>query len=80
MVAIAILLGFTMLGFAIVGATIGALMVRRRIKPPVGTLRIDTSDPDGPFMFLELAVDPSFVMKEEYVNLKVDVRNYISQK
>lgn len=40
-VVIGILIGF-----------IGASVIRR--KHPVGFLRIDKSDPDGPYLFLEL--------------------------
>lgn len=47
---------------------------------PIGTLRVDSSDPDGPYMFLELETDPSVIKKEKYVLLKVDTRSYISQK
>jgi hypothetical protein len=48
---------------------------------PVGSLRIDTSDPDeGPYLFLELKNDPEEVMNKKYITLKVDIKNYISQK
>lgn len=46
----------------------------------IGTLRIDTSDPDGPFMFLELSKDVNAVASKKYVVLKVNLKNYISQK
>ena len=46
----------------------------------VGNLRIDRSDPDGPFMFLELKEPPRVVEAQEYVTLKVIAENYISQK
>ena len=48
---------------------------------PVGTLRIDTSDPeDGPYLFLELSVDPKILMTEKEVLLQVNSESYISQK
>lgn len=45
---------------------------------PVGTLRIDTSDPDGPYIFLELKTDPNIIMNHKQVLLNVNVKNYIS--
>jgi hypothetical protein len=50
-------------------------------KKYVGTLRIDQSDPDdSPYLFLEMSEDPRQLLSKKRVNLKVDVRNYISQK
>ena len=50
-------------------------------KNPVGTLRIDNSDPDdGPYLFLELEADPSILNHNDYIMLKVDRTNYISQQ
>ena len=46
----------------------------------VGNLRIDTSDPDGPYMFLELTKGVDYVYREKYITLKVDTHNYISQE
>lgn len=56
------------------------LAMKKYSKKPIGTLRIDSSDPDGPYLFLELATDPNIIKKEKYVLLKVDTRSYISQK
>lgn len=50
-------------------------------KKPVGTLRIDQSDPDeAPYLFLELGEDPRILMQKEYVMLKVNPKSYISHK
>lgn len=47
----------------------------------MGTLRIDTSDEDGPFLFLEVDKDKAGALsRSEYVILRVDRSNYISQK
>ena len=35
-------------------------------RKPIGTLRVDSSDPDGPYLFLELETDPDF--KYNYLN------------
>lgn len=37
----------------------------------VGTLRIEASDPDGPYMFLELSKDAGNIMSQKHVMLKV---------
>lgn len=64
----------------IIAAVIVGLVKAIRRRKPVGVLRIDASDPDGPYMFLELSEDISAVMDAEQVTLKVDTRGYISQK
>ena len=61
-----------LLGFGIV-----YLMSRDK---PIGTLRIDSSDPDGPYMFLELESGVGDICARKYVLLKVDTKSYISQK
>lgn len=50
-----------------------------RHKKAVGTLRIDKSDPDGPYLFLELKCDPLVIEKLSSVTLDVSVSNYISR-
>lgn len=45
----------------------------------VGTLRIDTSDPDGPYLFLELHIPVNEVVKQKQVTLDVNTQSYISQ-
>lgn len=64
-----------------IGIAVGSIITRIIIRPlDIGTLRIDTSDPDGPFMFLELSKDVDIVASKKYVILKVNLKNYISQK
>ena len=64
-----------------IGIVVGSIITRIIIRPlDIGTLRIDTSDPDGPFMFLELPKDVDTVASKKYVILKVNLKNYISQK
>lgn len=64
-----------------IGVVIGSIITRIINRPlDIGTLRIDTSDPDGPFMFLELAKDVDSVTSKKYVILKVNLKSYISQK
>ena len=46
---------------------------------PVGTLRIENSDPsDGPYLFLELATDPREIMEKKSVILDVNTKSYLS--
>lgn len=46
----------------------------------VGTLRVDHSDPDGPFLFLELSKRVETVISKKYVVLKVKVKDFIPHK
>ena len=48
----------------------------------IGDLRIDRSDPDGPFLFLELNANQSVerLTHKTFVMLKVNARDYISQE
>ena len=54
--------------------------MKKYSKKPIGTLRIDSSDPDGPYLFLELETDPSVIKKEKHILLKVDTKSYISHE
>lgn len=50
-------------------------------KTPVsGTLRVDSSDPDGPYLFLELEENIDIVKRKDCITLKVDNSGYLSQK
>ena len=46
----------------------------------VGTLRVDCSDEDGPYMFLELGVPIEEIVNKERVMLIVNTKSYISRK
>ena len=61
-----------------IGVVIGCVLssIIRRAKS-VGKLRIDTSDPDGPFMFLELSKGVGDISAKKQVLLQVDLKNYI---
>ena len=54
---------------------------KRKHDDVLGTLRIDKSDPDdGPFMFLELDVDPRIIERQKYITLRVSTESYLAQK
>ena len=48
----------------------------------VGDLRLDTSDPDSPFLFLELKKPGTIehLRDEQFVTLRVNLKNYIPRK
>lgn len=64
-----------------IGVIVGCVLMSfiRRVKS-VGKLRIDTSDPDGPFMFLELSKGVGDISARKQVLLEVDLKNYISHE
>ncbi len=64
-----------------IGVVIGCIFssIVRRSKS-VGKLRIDTSDPDGPFMFLELSKGVGDISTKKQVLLQVDLKSYISHE
>lgn len=43
----------------------------------VGTLRVDRSDPDGPFLFLELSKRVESVTSKKYVVMRVKSKDFI---
>ena len=59
----------------LVGCVVTLSIFRMR---SVGSLRIDTSDPDdGPYLFLELSKDVSVVYQKRYVTFKVNTKSFI---
>ena len=59
----------------LVGCVVTLFIFRMR---SVGSLRIDTSDPDdGPYLFLELLKDVGVVCQRKYITLKVNTKNFI---
>ena len=60
-----------------IGFTVSIIYHKKKVK---GVLRIDKSDPDGPYLFLELESDPAILEKQKYVTLEVNTKSYISHK
>lgn len=71
------------LGLALMGVVILANLKRLvdRYVKPVGTLRIDRSDPDGPYMFLEIDSGKSHLIDtNEFVTMHVEHESYIPRE
>lgn len=66
-VVVGILIGF-----------IGASIIRR--KRPVGFLRIDKSDSDGPYLFLELKKSINEIATQKIILLEVKREDFIPHK
>lgn len=71
-----------LVGICLLGIVAGHLLALiRLVNSPVGTLRIDQSDPDdSPYFFLELD-DPiavNKIAKSDKVSFRVRAENYIS--
>lgn len=64
----------------LLGICLGYFIRSKKREDSCGTLRIDTSDPDGPYMFLELHTSVEDVMSKKCVAFDVNTENYISQK
>lgn len=60
----------------IFGSVFAVIFIRLR---SMGCLRIDTSDPDGPYLFLELSVEPTEILKKNHVSLDVKLNNHNSR-
>ena len=65
---------FALLVGAILGCVSAIIFLRREY---VGDLRVDNSDPDGTYLFLELSRPVDFVSRKKYVLLKVNPKSYI---
>lgn len=65
------------IGGVIVGSVITWIIFRPKT---VGALRVDRSDPDGPYLFLELSKGISEIASKSYVTLQVKIKDYISRK
>lgn len=65
-----------LIGF-VVGVVIGFIFARART---IGTLRIDNSDGDGPYLFVELNKSISDISTAKTVKLAVRVEDFIPQK
>lgn len=72
LIALALIVSF------IIGYVTGFILRTRKPAETFGDLRVDRSDPDGPYLFLELDKDPSAFLDRETVTFKVVAKDYIS--
>lgn len=61
----------------LIGLGIGALIVWLFTPRSVGALRVDNSDPDGPYLFLELKRSVHYVATMKTVKLNVKCEDFI---
>lgn len=62
-----------------IGVLIGCILTMIIFQTrSVGSLRVDTSDPDdSPYLFLELSKDIGEIYKKKYVMMKVNLKSFI---
>lgn len=63
---------------AVVCLILGALIYRfveRNSMTNIGTIRVETSDPDGPYMFLELETSVETIEKLDKAKVNIRVTN-----
>ena len=70
-IAVALVMGF------VLGIIVSPKMLEQ--SKPIGTLRIDYSDSDGPYIFLEAKCSVEEIAKRKHVTLDVKQENFISQ-
>lgn len=67
--------------FGLIGFILGLFfMAYGTVAKTVGTIRVDSSNEDGPYLFLELDKPLSYVLTQKYVVVNVDTSSYIPQK
>jgi hypothetical protein len=75
---------YTVISYAviwIIAFTVGVVLGKSYKKKTIGTLRIDSSEPnEAPLLFLELSTDPRNIMHEKQVLVDVSTESYLSQK
>lgn len=60
-----------LIGMALGGAIVTVITHRK----PSGTLKVNNSDPDGPYLFVELYCDPNSLLDKSNVTFTVDSHN-----
>lgn len=66
----------------VMGVAIGCAFILFifKSKPVDGVLRIDNSDSDGPYLFLELSRDVGDITEKKHVNLDVKLENLVTRE
>lgn len=55
-------------------------MIGKRHERPCGCLRVDHSDPDGPYIFLELYESVERLSERKEALVEVKIQDYVSHK
>lgn len=55
-------------------------MIGKRQEKPCGCLRVDHSDPDGPYIFLELYESVERLSERKEALVEVKIQDYVSHK
>lgn len=66
--------------FFLLGIIAGSIIVKILEPRNIGTLRVDHSDPDSPYVFLEAAVSMEELQKHKRVILDVKIQDYLPRK
>ena len=75
-----IALAFVAIFLALVAFIILIVTEIRSNKEVEGKIRVETSDPDGPYLFLELYTPVSHILSKKTVLLEIDAESIMSQK
>lgn len=66
--------------YIFIGFTIGLVAAIVYYGKPQGNLRVDRSDPDGPYFFLEIKKPISNILKRNTIVLQVKYENFLTRK
>ena len=66
--------------YIFIGFAIGLVAAIIYYGKPQGNLRVDRSDPDGPYFFLEIKKPISSILKRKTIVLQVRCKNFLTRK
>lgn len=64
----------------ILGVIVGTIVVKMLEPKNIGSLRVDHSDPDSPYVFLEANIPMDEIQKHKRVILDVKIQDYLPRK
>lgn len=64
----------------ILGVIVGTIVVKMLEPKNIGGLRVDHSDPDSPYVFLEASIPMDEIQKHKRVILDVKIQDYLPRK
>lgn len=71
---------FMLIAALLFGLGIAQIIFLRKKDEPVGALRVDQSDPDGPYIFLELYESVEDLSKRKEAIVEVKIQDYVSHE